>query len=263
MKIRMVGGCFQHQDNISIHNKESKNFKWIKSGDSDIDMYIDGAIASGLDGKSEGKMAWIFESENIFPVNGLMNNLDRLLSSYEMIFTHNEKLLPLSDKIKFVAANSFWIKEPKIYDKDRMVSMITSNKRMTPGHRERIYYAQKFQNDLDLYGRGFNEIETKEEGLVKYMFSVAIENGVYDTYFTEKVLDCFATGTIPIYLGTRNISNYFDVNGIIFLDDDFKIEDLNEELYYSKMDSIKNNYLKVLEYEILEDMVWFIINILL
>ena len=36
------------------------------------------------------------------------------------------------------------------------------------------------------------------------MFSVCIENDVYDTYFTEKILDCFATGTIPIYKGTKN-----------------------------------------------------------
>ena len=35
-------------------------------------------------------------------------------------------------------------------------------------------------------------------------------------YFNEKIIDCFFSGTIPIYWGTKNISKYFDENGIIF-----------------------------------------------
>jgi hypothetical protein len=50
---------------------------------------------------------------------------------------------------------------------------------------------------IDVYGRGISEIPNKEVGLKDYMFSFAVENDTYDTYFTEKILDCFATGTIP------------------------------------------------------------------
>lgn len=78
----------------------------------------------------------------------------------------------------------------------------------------------------------------------------------YDDYFTEKILDCFATGTIPIYLGTKNIGNYFDSNGIITYTDDFDIKSLTPELYYSKMESINNNFERVKEYEIPEDMMY-------
>jgi hypothetical protein len=73
------------------------------------------------------------------------------------------------------------------------------------------------------------------------MFSVAIENDTYDTYFTEKIIDCFATGTIPIYKGTRRIIEHFNSDGIIFLDDT-NISDLTSELYYSKLDAIKENF---------------------
>ena len=52
-----------------------------------------------------------------------------------------------------------------------------------------------FEDHVDFYGRGFEtEIVRKEEGLCDYMFSIAIENASYETYF-EKLLDCFATGT--------------------------------------------------------------------
>ena len=63
------------------------------------------------------------------------------------------------------------------------------------------------------------------------MFSVCIENTTHDTYFTEKILDCFATGTLPIYKGTKNITKYFDGNGILFLDE-ININELTPELYF-------------------------------
>jgi len=31
---------------------------------------------------------------------------------------------------------------------------------------------------------------------------------------TEKILDCFLTGTIPIYYGCPNVNDVFDINGI-------------------------------------------------
>jgi hypothetical protein len=84
------------------------------------------------------------------------------------------------------------------------------------------------------------------------MFSVCIENDTYDTYFTEKILDCFASATIPIYKGTRNVTRYFNPDGIIFLDD-YNIDDLTPELYYSKLDAVKDNLNRVLEFNTIED----------
>jgi hypothetical protein len=85
-----------------------------------------------------------------------------------------------------------------------------------------------------LFGGGFKEIETKEEGLEDYRFSFAIENCCYDYYFTEKLLDCFLTGTVPIYIGCERIGDIFNSDGIIFLDDKIDIAKFNKELYESK-----------------------------
>tara|TARA_Y100000592_G_C5474605_1_gene321516 strand:- start:208 stop:387 length:180 start_codon:yes stop_codon:yes gene_type:complete len=53
---------------------------------------------------------------------------------------------------------------------------------------------------VEKYGSGAgNPIDKKEEGLTNYLFSLAIENSKIDNYFSEKLLDCFATSTIPIY----------------------------------------------------------------
>jgi len=85
------------------------------------------------------------------------------------------------------------------------------------------------------------------------MFSIAIENASYETYFTEKLLDCFATGTIPVYYGAPNIGEHFNKDGIIDLSEEF---DVSDEIYYSKMDAIKENLEKTKKMEILEDFIW-------
>ena len=116
--------------------------------------------------------------------------------------------------------------------------MICSNKVMCQGHQHRLSWAQKLQGKVDFYGRGFNEIHAKEEGLCDYMFSVAIENASYDSYFTEKVQDCFSTATIPIYYGAPDIGEHFNPDGIITLTDDFDPSQLTPEIYYDKIHSL-------------------------
>ena len=169
-----------------------------------------------------------------------------------MIFTYNDELIKLHPKFKWVPGNGFWVESPKIYNKTKLVSMICSGKRQTELQNFRVNYAENNKDKLDLYGNINNHITLKEDGLIDYMFSVCIENDMCDTYFTEKILDCFATGTIPIYKGTKNIVNHFNQNGIIFLDD-ISLDDLTPELYYSKMDYIRENFEKVLPFNVNED----------
>ena len=139
--------------------------------------------------------------------------------------------------------------------------MICSDKVKTPLQQFRVNYALENKDNLDLYGHLYKGIQKKEEGLNDYMFSVCIENDEHDTYFTEKILDAFATGTIPIYKGTRKIVNHFNENGILFLDD-INLNDITPELYFSKMDAVKENFEKVLSLNVLENYMYdkYIIN---
>jgi hypothetical protein len=119
--------------------------------------------------------------------------------------------------------------------------MSASNKRMCIEHIYRQKVIKKFSSKCDHFGVGFNEIKNKEDGLKDYCFSFALENATYPNMFTEKITDCFMTGTIPIYYGIKNISDYFNPDGIITLTDDFKIEDLSFDLYVSKLDAVREN----------------------
>eukprot|EP00620_Florenciella_sp_RCC1587_P021099 CAMPEP_0182561832 /NCGR_PEP_ID=MMETSP1324-20130603/4262_1 /TAXON_ID=236786 /ORGANISM="Florenciella sp., Strain RCC1587" /LENGTH=60 /DNA_ID=CAMNT_0024774579 /DNA_START=220 /DNA_END=399 /DNA_ORIENTATION=+ len=57
------------------------------------------------------------------------------------------------------------------------------------------------------------------------MFHIAIENVKSNGYFTEKLLDCFLTRTVPLYWGCPNIGEYFEVEGMIIIDDKCKGSD--------------------------------------
>ena len=70
---------------------------------------------------------------------------------------------------------------------------------------------------------------------------------------TEKILDCFLTGTIPIYYGAPDIGDHFNMDGIININD---FEKISTDLYISKLDAVKDNYERALKMEVLEDYIW-------
>ena len=78
------------------------------------------------------------------------------------------------------------------------------------------------------------------------MFSIVIENEKSDYFFSEKLNDCFATGTIPIYWGCPSIKDFFDSKGIIEFDDIGNLSDilmsLSESQYLSKIENVNNNF---------------------
>lgn len=259
-KFNLVGNTFTHLTNgnkgYSVHGKESKYIEWVSDGTGEATFYIDSTLAQAqIDNVSGPKYGWLLESQYITPqiVESVKKFPEKYLEIFDVIFTHNQELLKIDSKFKWVPAQGFWIKEPKIYEKSKMISMIASNKQMCEGHRLRLEWVERLWGQVDLYGRGFNEIANKEEGLCDYMFSIAIENGQYETYFTEKLLDCFATGTIPVYLGAPDIGKYFNKDGIIDLSEEF---DVSDEIYYNKMNAIKENLEKAKEMEVLEDFIF-------
>jgi hypothetical protein len=264
-KINLVDSTFSHltggkmpEDNkgYSIHAKVSKYIEWVRDSSGEGIFYTDMRIPEAFgDNTDQPKYAWILESESIN--SGLIpwfeNNLDKCLEKFDMIFTYKTEYLKISPKFKWCPTGGYWIKDAKIYPKSKMISMIASTKNFCEAHQNRLKWVEALKDQVDLYGDGIKWIDYKEEGLCDYMFSVAIENAVVEGFFTEKLLDCFATGTIPIYLGAPNIGEFFNKDGILDLAEEFYISD---ELYYSKMDAIKENLEKAKQYEVLEDFIY-------
>ena len=85
-----------------------------------------------------------------------------------------------------------------------------------------------------------------KEPLFDSMFHIAIENTSIDNFFTEKLIDCFQTKTIPIYYGCPNIGKFFNNEGIIQVNDITDIIEvcnkLTPELYDSLFSALNDNY---------------------
>lgn len=107
-------------------------------------------------------------------------------------------------------------------DKTKMISVVSSSKTMTDGHRQRVDFALQlkshFGDKIDLFGRGLNEIEDKWDALADYRYHVAIENSEVNHYWTEKISDAFLAGCHPIYHGCPNIADYFSPGSFTLID---------------------------------------------
>ena len=56
-----------------------------------------------------------------------------------------------------------------------------------------------------------------------------------------------------MYLGAPDIGEHFNKDGIIDLTEEF---DVSDEIYYSKMDAMKDNLERAKEMEVLEDYIY-------
>ena len=110
----------------------------------------------------------------------------------------------------------------ELTSKRKELSIICSSKDMTEVHRQRIRFAMHlkahFGERADFFGRGFQEIEDKWDGIAPYRYHVAMENGCVPDYFTEKLADAFLAGSFPFYYGCANIFDYFPESSLTPID---------------------------------------------
>lgn len=261
-KVRGIGLPFEAQYS-SCSNIKPQKFDWcLDSGDYNI--HVDQGLLFQPDNliPKNKRYGWICESSCIVPnvYNFLIYNHKVLFENfYTAIYTCDQSLLDLDSRFKYCpnGSNYPWIRKAEwgIYEKTKICSMFASPKVFTEGHVYRHNVAKTaIDKGFDVFGGAHgttrtiidpkNPWDTKLEGLGYYMFSIIVENGNYDSYYTEKITDCFATGTIPIYWGTKNLPREFDQDGIIWLEEgkeDEILNSLNEDLYKEKLKAIKNN----------------------
>lgn len=255
--------------NSSCLNYFPKTFKWIfnqyPSNNSPV-IYFDASIFTKMnDGYAGPRYGWLGESSEIIAplIMGVTSNKDVLKLRYKKIFTNDKRIVNI-DPTFFVynppASNMPWIKEREIFTKTKLCSYITSFKQFTSGHIKRMELFEKLKNNPNfkdhIFGRDYKFIENKLDGLKDYMFSIVIENSVYPKYYTEKVTDCFATGTIPIYYGDESICEDFDRSGIIFLNELESFDQLNEKLYEEMTPSVKINLQKIIDLQSADDIMY-------
>jgi hypothetical protein len=245
-KLPIIDTMFSHC--FTTSDKPSELMEWDRENIDHYDyVFITDNSLNNIN-INKKKYCWLVESPEITPhsYNFVKNNS----TMFDQIFTFKRDFLENFDNTNFLPIGGCWINETEqnlYFDvKSKLISMVSSSKKITSGHKLRHHIINNMTDNVDLYGREYNPINNKITSLKEYMFQIVVENTKEDYYFTEKIIDCFRTGVIPIYWGCPSIDKFFDINGIIQFNTTDELEkiinDIGKDLYEIKKESIENNF---------------------
>ena len=241
--------------------------------DIDVDFYVD---TKEYHPNTNKKIYIQSEPGNI---SGCYDYLKDHSHLYDFIFCYDPSRLQKSNVYKRTAGHT-WIesafyKSINITTKKYAISNITGWKTGCLGYyfRHLLYQNQQAfrQFPITFYRSSshiiipeitVNPIIPKEPNSSKYIlfenyqYHIVIENTRETNCFSEKLIDCLITKTIPIYYGCENIGEYFDTTGWIILTDEQnfvqnlynQLHKLNESYYINHLEIIEKNYQTAIQY---------------
>lgn len=220
-------------------------------------------------GHPDKKYGFLLESKTIVPDDYKIFDKNRGLDKdFDLIFTSDAEILDKYDNARlFMNYATPWFGHkigggtlnPNAYEnKTKDISICSSNKEFCIQNKRRKNLAKylKKNNLADTFGTfdggGFIKIA---DTLTDYRYSIIMENSLEKYYFTEELTNCFASMTIPVYLGAAEIGKFFNTDGIIqiTLKDLDNIENIlkqcTKEEYEARIPAIIDNYERVKKYE--------------
>ena len=117
------------------------------------------------------------------------------------------------------------------------------------GYRLKFIERLNKYKKVDMGGRCRNNIKrrvvNKIEFISKYKFSIAMENSRGDGYLSEKIVESFRAGTIPIYYGDYLLDEFINPKTYILIKGD---EDIEEKInYIKKIDNDDELYKEIMK----------------
>lgn len=214
---------------------------------ADVTVYTDLCLEEVLaDTTSKVKIAWLIESPKVN--YRAYRKIKKLENHFDLIFTCSKKLLKRGPLYTFIQAGCPWVAKEEwgIHEKAWNVSIMASQKAWLKGQKLRHKVIKHCEENIDSVLLAPFSTEERSLMLECSRYSIIIENTREDFYFTEKILDCFLMGVIPVYWGCPSMSQFFDTQGII----SFKnlrglkkiLKNISEVDYLSRIDAVKRNY---------------------
>jgi len=272
--IKLKDGTVNHEPSFI---KDTEFIQYIRNlspnSNGDVNVNVDDIVIytdlfqNNIDSKAKFNIALLIEGQEYH--GRYYEYISANNNKFDLVLTFDKTLLERGENFILNLYGTCWLHDSYInlWDKTRLCSMVTSNKTMTSGHRFRhiiTNYIKCNHIAIDIYGGNYLNLpymtskafapdhsgrhisNCKINALKDYMFSITIENTKQDYYFTEKLIDCFLTGTVPIYYGCPSIGKFFNINGIIVID---SLTDLSNilstisiDLYNTMKPHIKENY---------------------
>ena len=180
------------------------------------------------------------------------DNFSCILTWGETILEKCENSILLPFGTSFLCECTEFYENLKIENKKFDVSFLCGPKKITEGHFLRHKIFSRI-NEVKIDKTWIYQCPSEEKKKCwNSYFHIAIENSKNKNYFTEKIIDCFLTKTIPIYWGCSNIEEYFNKDGFIKFNSDEELMHILNNLtpcyYHDRKKVIEENYKKALYY---------------
>ncbi|MFP3089896.1 hypothetical protein LQZ21_06165 [Treponema sp. TIM-1] len=240
----------------------NKYFEWDRYNFGlDTHFYTHNSMRETM-GKPQKRYGMLVESEIIVPGDyKIFEKQKGLENDFDLIFTYSDKILEAIPNARYVPyyikpqynSSELGIEAANQYKyKSKNISVIASGKTMVPLHKYRNAIAMQCKTNqlADAYGKfdGGRYFEISEP-YKDYRFSIVIENEITPYGFTEKITNCLASMTIPVYLGATKIDSLFNHDGIIHfsMDDDIEnvLKQCTKEFYEERIPAIIDNFNRV------------------
>lgn len=202
-----------------------------------------------------------YEPKGVYEASHILSNH----APFIKVFTQHDEYI---DGEKYIKINPFCLDVSPPYKntmKTNLCTFISSNKSWYASAPNSLYYERVNAIEwfetyhpecFEFFGHDWNSEEhpcykgtthNKVETLAKNKFAICYEN-MKDVpgYITEKILDCFRAGCVPIYLGANNVTNYVPSECFI---DRRNFADYDELFSFisSMSDEKYNDYLKAIK----------------
>jgi len=139
-----------------------------------------------------------------------------------------------------------FFKNTNFIKKTKKLSIICSDKKDTEFHKKRFNFVvqlkEHFGDELDWFGNGVNEIDSKWDGISDYKYHICLENISRDYLITEKLYDPFLGLSYPIYYGAPNVHKFFTTDSFSVID----IFDLDKSIKIIEKILYEDSYEKLL-----------------
>lgn len=232
--------------------------EWDASGAArPVMVFTDLDLGRAVEYPDAVKIAWMIESPQV--TRRQYRWLAANAGLFDAVFTFSGKLLAAISNGLFCPLGSSWI-EPQHWGvgaKDAGVSLIASEKRSLAGQRLRHRIVRSLGHRIDsIVGRGYRPVESKIEALGRFRYSIVVENCREDWYFSEKLIDCFACGTVPIYWGCPDIGRFFNPHGVIPFRNRWQLrsilKNIGEDDYQRRLGAVRDNLERARPYSTIE-----------
>lgn len=164
----------------------------------------------------------INEIKSLYALTVLYNNINNIYIPFMLWSPYiNKERKYINNDRKYLLA---YCNGNRINEREYMFNLFVSKTNTNTCHSfGRCYgnYPQTIKPKIDGAWDSPNLIDTYKD----YKFVIAMENTIVNGYITEKILNAFYSGSIPIYWGSSTINDFFNKNAFINVSDFNTFED--------------------------------------